>query len=363
MIPKKTMVLISNSNGKTSRPQAYEEGLLGKYMAGGLDGEISKLRHKDVRQRRRAVRVLFDTDLPRALDGFVPLLDDRDPWFRSKALDAHRRWAPSLGPSALKTLANHRSIEAKRCAANLLSEFKEDVTEVALLLVDDEDLTCRRKSAAALLNGPSAKTYVERFFASEDAYLRRLAALSSGADAALRRKGIEDTNASVCEAALQAMEERGEPLDEAALVLLMERGINGSALIQSAIDNHGDALVTFAQSVKGPTLKKLVGALREQCTSVDDAPIETLLAAKEYIVIGRWLQGMRNMELDQLRWKLIRDSTIDQIERSRWIERLLGRCDELPLVEEARLFISEEHPELLIEAAQNLSTAYDKLGL
>ena len=357
------MIRISNSDGKTSRPQAYEEGLLGKYMAGGLDGEISKLRHKDIRQRRRAVRVLFDTDLPRALDGFVPLLDDRDPWFRSKALDAHRRWAPSLGPSTLKKLAKHRSIEARRCAANLLSEFKEDVSEVALLLVDDEDLTCRRKSAAALLTGPSADAYVERFFASEDAYLRRLAALSPGADAALRRKGIEDANASVCEASLQAMDERGEPLDEAALVHLMERGISGSALIQSAIDNHGDALVTFARSVKGATLKKFVAALREQCTAVDDDPIETLIEAKEYIVIGRWLQGLRGTEFDQLRWKLIRDPTIDQIERSRWIERLIGRCDELPLVEEARHFISEEHPELLIEAAQNLSTAYDKLGL
>ena len=48
-------------------------------MAGGIDGEISKLRHRDVRERRRAVRVLFDTDIPRALKGFVPLLNDKDP--------------------------------------------------------------------------------------------------------------------------------------------------------------------------------------------------------------------------------------------------------------------------------------------
>ena len=136
-------------------------------MAGGLDGEISKLRHKDVRQRRRAVRVLFDTDLPRALEGFVPLLNDRDPWFRSKALDAHRRWAPLQGPSALKVLAEHSSIEARRCAANLLSEFNEDVSEIALLMIDDEDLTCRRKSASALLDSAQASEYVERFLTSE----------------------------------------------------------------------------------------------------------------------------------------------------------------------------------------------------
>lgn len=332
-------------------------------MAGGLDGEISKLRHKDVRQRRRAVRVLFDTDLPRALEGFVPLLNDRDPWFRSKALDAHRRWAPLRGPSALKVLAEHQSIEARRCAANLLSEFNEDVSEIALLLIDDEDLTCRRKSASALLDGPQASEHVQRFITSEDPYLRRLAVASKGATHEHRTLGIRDENQSVCEAALQSMNKLNEPLDSEGLIMLMDRGIAGPSLIHSVMESDGEALVKFANAVKGPTMKKFVKALKERCDSPEDRLIKTLTDAQEWTVVGRWLQGLRGEENDALRWELIRNPNIDQIERSRWIERLIGRCDEQILVGEARRFIDEDHPDLLLQAAQNLSTAYDKLDL
>ena len=48
--------------------------------------------HKDDRQRRRAVRRLFDLDDPESLVGFVPLLGDDDPWFRGKAMEAIRKW-------------------------------------------------------------------------------------------------------------------------------------------------------------------------------------------------------------------------------------------------------------------------------
>ena len=56
---------------------------------------LAKLNHSDVRQRRRAVRHLFELDDAEALDGFVKLLEDPDPWFRDKALEAIDRWAAS----------------------------------------------------------------------------------------------------------------------------------------------------------------------------------------------------------------------------------------------------------------------------
>ena len=49
---------------------------------------IRQLNDKDVRQRRRAVRKLFELDDPIAIDAFIPLLDDSDEWFRGKALMA-----------------------------------------------------------------------------------------------------------------------------------------------------------------------------------------------------------------------------------------------------------------------------------
>ena len=330
-------------------------------MAGGLDGEISNLRHRDVRERRRAVRVLFDTDLPRALEGFVPLLNDRDPWFRSKALDAHRRWAVAMGPESLKTLAKHPSIEARRCAANLLSDFDKDVSSIALLLVEDEDLTCRRKSAGALLESQKASTYVERFLTSDDPYLRRLAVLSKGASDLQRRQGVDDGVQSVAEAALQAKTNNQEALDEDAILTLLERGVDGRVLIESAIKSQGKAVVKLAQKAQGTTLKRLVSALKGECTSCEDPQIVALLDAEQYVLLGRWLQGKKGSEFDDLRWRLLREESIDAIERSRWIERLLGRCGEEELILEARRFSSEDHAQLLLDAAENLSTAFDKL--
>ena len=53
---------------------------------------VFRLQHKDERQRRLAVRRLFELDDPESLSGFIPLLSDEDPWFRRKAMEAVGRW-------------------------------------------------------------------------------------------------------------------------------------------------------------------------------------------------------------------------------------------------------------------------------
>ena len=47
---------------------------------------LAKLNHSDVRQRRRAVRHLFELNDPEALEGFVKLLEDPAPWFGERPL-------------------------------------------------------------------------------------------------------------------------------------------------------------------------------------------------------------------------------------------------------------------------------------
>ena len=64
-------------------------------MAASVQSTIAKLKHKDIRQRRRAVRVLFDSDIHESVEAFSKLLNDKDIWFRNKAIEAYRRWAPS----------------------------------------------------------------------------------------------------------------------------------------------------------------------------------------------------------------------------------------------------------------------------
>ena len=47
-------------------------------MAGNIQSAIAKLKHKDVRQRRRAVRILFDSDAYESVEAFSIFLEDDD---------------------------------------------------------------------------------------------------------------------------------------------------------------------------------------------------------------------------------------------------------------------------------------------
>ena len=53
----------------------------------------SRLYHKDERQRRRAVRKLFEVDDPENLYDIINLLDDKEAWYREKSMEAIVKWA------------------------------------------------------------------------------------------------------------------------------------------------------------------------------------------------------------------------------------------------------------------------------
>ena len=57
-----------------------------------LSKEVTRLRDKDVRQRRKAVRRLFEDGDPSALPHFLPFLNDQDDWFVERAMIAIERW-------------------------------------------------------------------------------------------------------------------------------------------------------------------------------------------------------------------------------------------------------------------------------
>ena len=94
-------------------------------MAASIQSAIAKLKHKDVRQRRRAVRLLFDSDAYESVEAFSIYLDDDDVWFRNKAIEAYRRWAPKHAPHLLDDLANRDDIDGHRCVAAVLDAIPD----------------------------------------------------------------------------------------------------------------------------------------------------------------------------------------------------------------------------------------------
>ena len=90
-----------------------------------LTKEVARLRDKDVRQRRRAVRKLFEDGDPSALPHFLPFLEDDDEWFVKRALLAIERWYNGNDPRIAESLAsseiNERRLLAARIAPRLVS--------------------------------------------------------------------------------------------------------------------------------------------------------------------------------------------------------------------------------------------------
>ena len=144
---------------------------------------------------------------------------------------------------------------------------------------------------------------------------------------------------------------------------ILTRGLNSISLLPSAVQNSGEVLVEIARSADGQTMKALVKELRSQCESLQDDAVQLLLKHELYVVAGRWMQGKKSEDIDALRWNIIRNESVDVIERARLLERLIGRCGEVQIAEENRLFLAECSDDLLRITAENLSTASTELGI
>ena len=78
-----------------------------------------------------------------------------------------------------------------------------------------------------------------------------------------------------------------------------------------------------------------------------------------HIGLGRWLQGRKDSQSDELRWQIIENEELDEIERSRLLERLIGRINEEEIKVKSKQLLETTNSELLKIIAHNLSTAGD----
>ena len=90
-----------------------------------------RLNHKDERQRRRAVRKLFEVNDSNNLDSFVPLLEDDDQWYRERAMEAITKWAGFNDITIVNKLSSSEYVEQRVLAAGgLLRDTAADVLEM-----------------------------------------------------------------------------------------------------------------------------------------------------------------------------------------------------------------------------------------
>ena len=330
-------------------------------MVANIQSAIAKLKHKDVRQRRRAVRILFDADAYESVEAFSPLLEDKDIWFRNKAIEAYRRWAPKHAPHLLEQLAQGGQLDGLRCVANVLESI-QDSTQAArlsrLLLDCDDDVIVRRAVHQLISSNEASEAELNTFQRSNDHAVRMYATEVSD-DVGVLLRSLNDSHPDVRRQAASSLfriELDSEQND--ALQYAIE---NDDALwklaIPLALERHLPNLVELMRA-KGNTQRKfLVEALKDAVDEADDSRLRTLIDGDCTSIVARWLVGRNDVKSDALRAEMLFLEQVDSIDKSRLLERLLHRQHEPEIQELASKLISESTDELVLSAAQNLYTA------
>ena len=330
-------------------------------MVANIQSAIAKLKHKDVRQRRRAVRILFDSDAHESVEAFTPLLDDKDIWFRNKAIEAYRRWAPKHAPHLLVELAQSSELDGQRCVATVLETIKNPTEAAKLarfLLKSNDDVVVRRAVHQLITSKEATDTELEAFQDSEDHVVRTYASEVSTNTSNLL-KSLQDAHPDVrrqAGASLLGMELSKEESTALQLAISQDDALWKLA-VPIALENQLPNLLDLMSSKSKTQRKFLVQSLKDAVEEADDERLRTLIQGDCTSIVARWLVGRNDEKSDLLRTELLFDPRVDSIDKSRLLERLLHRQHEPQIQELAKKLISESGDELVLSAAQNLYTS------
>ena len=326
-------------------------------LAGRSAMALQHLKSRDDRKKRRAIRELFEIDNEEYLESFIPLLDDKDNWYRTKALDAFKIWAKRRELATLAVLINHKKIAYNRVAANMLLSFKADNSKLAEDLFAKDDLLCKIKSCEFILRCDNQDEFFEMVNNHSSPKIRIIALNSKYADTVTIEKMLEDDSNSVVQAALKKSQNIDVKLSSKSIKSMLQNGVDPKLIIPHAISNNHNIVVTLVKSLDSNGKKEFVKYLRKGFTEIEDEIIQILITNSQYEIIGRWLQGKKGGKNDSLRWDIISNEEVDEIERCRLIERLFSRADEPEIIEQAKNVANNSGSELIRITAHNLSTA------
>ena len=307
------------------------------------------------------MRTLFEQDDPTVLEAFKPLLDDKDPWFVSKALDAYRMWGITAGFEAVATLLRHKNLDVRRAGANLLVPLGEHGKALAFEALTDTDAVVQKKAAKALLMFDDHEV-AERLIQHQNDTVRMTGMQHPTIGEGALLVGLNDPHAGVREAALDGVLKHDVSVDVEALMPFLKRRQQTVKILIWVAKNEPARLQELTAQLQKKDMKELSDHLREEVMDSTDPLLVHLLEAGMLEPVARWVIRLGASE-DVLRWNLISDGRLNVIERSKLLERLIGRADEPEIVERAKRLLETTDEELLKVACENLSTAASELDL
>jgi hypothetical protein len=307
-----------------------------------LRSQIAKLSHRDVRQRRRAIRSLFELDDSAALAAFIPLLKDKDPWFRSKAMQAIRRWYPGDAPESADELAKSGDVGFRRIAAEVLPRRRDSAKAeeclIRLTMDADDSVRLQAWTSRFRMDSELPMTTVELALKDDSAAIRNLALSSiSGRDGAIEYaiNALSDVNPRVSGEAVDLVLQSSGWTDEVAMKMkaLAVDGLSDKLRAKAirAILNRPDVDVanlnisTWLSPPRPIIISAIVEGLKESDWAIHESLVDSLKRIDSPALLARLLKNKRDEAADRIRASLLLDTEIDIVVRMKLLEDLIGR--------------------------------------
>tara|TARA_B100001175_G_scaffold50777_1_gene40033 strand:- start:1679 stop:2674 length:996 start_codon:yes stop_codon:yes gene_type:complete len=321
---------------------------------------LAKLNHSDVRQRRRAVRHLFELNDPEALNGFEKLLEDPDPWFREKALEAIEKWAASKDLVLIEKLSQSPENTRRLLAARIAIRAGGAGQVILVKLSSDYEPNIRLAAWKARIN--SDESSIAEALVVEDRAVRRAVAQ--------RVSSLEKVDSNII---LQLLSDESGTVRASAIGIIEGESSNYNEQIENRLNelitqSSGEVKARIASILLASSPNRIDSWIRDSNTAfvnrfsrslsnTDWASIEGLpdmlkSNASEMLLI-RLLRGERSESGAILRDELLNDNSRSEEMRSQLIEDLIGR----PISESTLSIVSEltkSDFELISSSANNL---------
>ena len=319
-----------------------------------LQHELQRLKHKDVRQRRMAVRRLFEINDPAALATFVDLLDDDDEWFVEKSIDAIRRWVDGANRKVIVSLSVRTEVRLRLLAAELSPRIGSAALPILSTLCSDAESSVSREAWRARLKVDSGTIPVA--IENEDHTIRKMAISHSG-DPEILEGMLSDSHPRVREAALDQMIAINHSTAAADSLLDGPLRLKAAKLrFPSLIESESTTTICSLCHNPDPALRKVIANQLEGVDWFDWKDVYTAVKdSNDPLLLPRLLRSRREHRADEIRFELLQNG--EDVSRVRVLENLHGRkipqtiSDLLPsLVEDSNPLIAQAATSLMADS-------------
>ena len=323
-----------------------------------LQLELERLKHKDVRQRRMAVRRLFEHNDSAALSAFLDLLDSDDEWFVEKAVDAIRRWVDAEHRKVVVQLSIRKEERLRLLASEIATRLGNESLPILSTLCTDESDAVRREAWRSRLTVDSGTIPVA--IESEDHIVRKMAVANSG-DVEFLENMLQDSHPRVREAALDQMVQVGHipsTVDGVQDQRLRQKW--AKLKLPEMIASNDEESISKLCLNPTASMRKIIAESLDQVDWFDwTSVVEAVKQSEDPLLLPRLLRSKRGPIADELRLELLNDA--DDMARVRVLEHLHGR-EVSPSIASLLPTLSEDDNPLIAQVALSLMNDSETLG-